>query len=213
MTWAGARASPARLRLPCARHLSPQSRRSAPCTRTEPAPCRLLVNTFVFILPPIPGFTGSSGGSMRITPPMAPAPYCTLAAPLSTSMRAGENGSISGAWSPPHCWPSCVTPALSISTRALWTPRSTGFETAGPVVSADTPGRDSSVSPSVWPRLSSRADGGRTRTDWLEPVSSPARSRSPVTTTSSPTRVSGSILTSSAVGRCSETMTSVFIVL
>ena len=153
ITKSGVRASPARRSDPRTRHARPDA--FAPSTNRLAAPCPLLVNACVDRRPPIPGALGSGRSRRRITPPIAPAPYSTPAAPLTTSISPGANGSISGACSPPHCWPSCCTPLSRISTRSEWSPRTTGLATVGPEDSVLTPLICARVSPSDAPRRAS----------------------------------------------------------
>lgn len=95
---------------------------------------------------------------MRLTtPPVALPPYSSAAGPRSTSMRSATSGSSATAWSKLRLDASTEAPLLSSKrTRSPSRPRITGRLALGPKPLAATPGRPSSVSPSVAPRRSIR---------------------------------------------------------
>ncbi len=91
------------------------------------------------------------------TPPVALPPYSSTAGPRSTSSRSMTSGSMATAWSKLRLLASKEAPPLSsMRTRSPSRPRITGRLAFGPKPVAETPGRPSSVSPSVAARRSAR---------------------------------------------------------
>jgi hypothetical protein len=110
---------------------------------------------------------------MLTRPPIAFAPYNSVAGPRTTSMRSAAAGFTVTPWSPdwldksPVRWPSC-----RICTRSPSSPRMTGRDGDGPKLREAMPGWFSSVAPSElsscfvnsWPEST---DVGWNASNWL----------------------------------------------